>query len=126
MVFAGEACETNRSLVRTESCWKTRVTVLLHCSQPSRKFQHASGRCVGFRLAKALIGNARQATSEGKSGPVEAGLTGPAATALSLVELYVIYIYIHSLLVCKSRLHWRHYSTSFVTKIPSFQHVDVL
>ena len=30
----------------------------------------------------ALIGNARQATSEGKSGPVETGLTGPAATAL--------------------------------------------
>ena len=30
----------------------------------------------------ALIGNARQATSEGESGPVETGLTGPAATAL--------------------------------------------
>ena len=80
--FAGEACETNRSLVRTESCWKTRVTVLLHCSQPSRKFQHASGHCVGFRRAKALIGNARQATGKGKSGPVETGLTRPAATAL--------------------------------------------
>ena len=34
--FAGEACETN---LRTESCWKTHGTVLLHCSQPSRKFQ---------------------------------------------------------------------------------------
>ena len=30
----------------------------------------------------ALIGNARQATSEGKSGLVEAGLTGTATTAL--------------------------------------------
>ena len=40
--FASEACETNRSLVRTESCWKTRGTVLLHCSQPSRKFQHGT------------------------------------------------------------------------------------
>ena len=29
-----------------------------------------------------LIGNARQAMSEGKSGPVETRLTGPAATAL--------------------------------------------
>ena len=35
----------------------------------------------------ALISNARQATSEGKdskSGPVETGLTGPAATALMI------------------------------------------
>ena len=30
---------------------------------------------------RAIIGNAREATSEGKSGPVETGLTGPAATA---------------------------------------------
>ena len=30
---------------------------------------------------------ARQATSEGKSGPVETGLTGPAAMALSLSKL---------------------------------------
>ena len=29
-----------------------------------------------------LIGDARQATSEGKSGPVETGLTGLAGTAL--------------------------------------------
>ena len=41
--FAGEACETNRSLVlKNGKCWKTRVTVLLHCSQPSRKFQHGT------------------------------------------------------------------------------------
>ena len=35
----------------------------------------------------ALIGNVRKATSEGKSGPVETGLTGPAATALLCLEL---------------------------------------
>ena len=40
------------------------------------------GHCVGVRQAMALIGNAGQATSEGKSAPVETGLTGPAATAL--------------------------------------------
>ena len=80
--FASEACETNRSLVRTESWWMTSGTVLLHCSQPSCKFQHASRRCVGIRQAMALIGNARQATSEGRSDPVETGLTGLAATAL--------------------------------------------
>ena len=34
---------------------------------------------MGVHQAMALIGNA---TSEGKSGPVETGLTGPAATAL--------------------------------------------
>ena len=40
--FAGEACETNRLLAKTESCWKTHGTVLLHCLQPSRKFQHGT------------------------------------------------------------------------------------
>ena len=37
---------------------------------------------MGVRRAMALISNAKQATSEGKSGPVETGLTRPAATAL--------------------------------------------
>ena len=40
--FAGEACETNCSLVRMESCWKTYGKVLSHCSQPSHKFQHGT------------------------------------------------------------------------------------
>ena len=40
--FAGEACVTNHSLVRMESCWKTRGTVLLHCSQASCNFQHGT------------------------------------------------------------------------------------
>ena len=38
--------------------------------------------CVGVRRALPVIGDAKQATSEGESGPVETGLTGPAATAL--------------------------------------------
>ena len=37
---------------------------------------------MGVRQAMAQIGNTRQATSEGKNGSVETGLTGPAATAL--------------------------------------------
>ena len=42
---------------------------------------------MGVRRAMALIGDARRATGEGKSDPVETGLTGPAATALlTLVE----------------------------------------
>ena len=43
--FAGKTCETNCLLVRTESCWKTRGTVLLYCLQPSRKFQHGTYEC---------------------------------------------------------------------------------
>ena len=39
---------------------------------------------MGVHQAMVLIGNARQATSEGRSVPVETGLTGPAATALYL------------------------------------------
>ena len=37
---------------------------------------------MSVRRAMALIGNGKQATGEGKSGSVEIGLTGPAATAL--------------------------------------------
>ena len=37
---------------------------------------------MSVRQPLALIGDARQATSEGKSGPVETGLTGAVATAL--------------------------------------------
>ena len=40
---------------------------------------------MGVRQAMVLIGNAGQATSEGKSGLVETGLTGLAATALVCV-----------------------------------------
>ena len=92
--FAGEVCETNHLLVKMESCWKTRGTVLLHCmltaiSQVSRRYLCASGHCMGVRQAMVLIGNARQAMSEG-NGPVETGLTGPAATALYRLSEYEV------------------------------------
>jgi len=37
---------------------------------------------MGIHRVMALIGDANRAMGEGKSGPVETGLTGPAATAL--------------------------------------------
>ena len=42
----------------------------------------AWGPCVRVDKAMVLIGNAKGAMNEGKCGPVETGLTGPAATAL--------------------------------------------
>ena len=74
----------NCQIVRTESCWKedlrnSSVALLAGILQVSKWCLCALGRCVGVRRAIALIGNARQATSRGKSGPVETGLTGPAA-----------------------------------------------
>ena len=41
--------------------------------------------------AMVLIGNAKQATVEGKSGPVETRLTGPAATALCRLVVLAIW-----------------------------------
>ena len=55
------------------------VALFAAISQVSTWYLCTSGRCVGVRQA---IVNARQATSEWKSGPVETGLTGPATTAL--------------------------------------------
>ena len=49
----GEACETNCYLVKTESCWKICGTVLLHCSQPSCKFQHGTYVFRGIAWASA-------------------------------------------------------------------------
>ena len=78
------------SLVRTESCWKEdswNSSVALFAA--SHKFQHGTLCASAFGALRgrppsngAIIGNARQATSEGKSGLVETGLTGPAATTL--------------------------------------------
>ena len=87
--FVGEACETNHSQVRTKSCWEkhspnSSVTLLAAIMQVSTWFLCAWGRRVGVRRAMPLIGDARQATSEGKSSQVETGLTGPAGTALYL------------------------------------------
>ena len=39
-------------------------------------------RAMGVHLALALSSDAKQAMGEGKSGPVETGLTGLVATAL--------------------------------------------
>ena len=41
----------------------------------------------------ALIGDTKQAMSEGKSGPVETGLTKPAATDLRLQPCVVCYLF---------------------------------
>ena len=56
--FAGEPCETNHYLVRMETCWKTRGTVLLHCLQPSCKFQHGT-MCFGALRGCFLVSTAR-------------------------------------------------------------------
>ena len=51
--------------------------------------------------ALPVIGDAKQATSEGKSGPVETGLTEPAATAQvhldSLIGKYVDHFFFFEL-----------------------------
>ena len=62
------------------------VALFAAISQVSAWYLCALGRCVGVRQAMSLIGNARQATSEGKSGLVETRLTGPAVTALQSGE----------------------------------------
>ena len=74
-----------------ESCWEksspnSSVAQLTAITQVSTWYLCACGRCVGVRRAMVLIGNARQASSEGNSGPVETRLTGPAATALNAAE----------------------------------------
>ena len=51
-------------------------------SQASTHHLCAWGPCVGARQAMVLIGDTKQATSEGESGPVETGLTGPVPMAL--------------------------------------------
>ena len=65
-----------------EDSWNSSVALFAAISQVSTWYLCAAVRCVGIRQAMTLIGNARQATGEGKSGPVETGLNGPAATAL--------------------------------------------
>ena len=42
--------------------------------------------CVGVRRTLAQFGDAKQAMGEGKSDPVETGLTGSAATALCICD----------------------------------------
>ena len=53
---------------------------------------------MGVCRALALFGNAKQGMGEGKSGPVETGLTGPAATALYqtiIIALWTINCFMH-------------------------------
>ena len=74
--FVDETSETNLSLGRMESCWEDDLEeILSHCSQPSRKFQHVTSQrtlwvCQAMDRM-ALIGNTKQAMSEGKSGSIE-------------------------------------------------------
>ena len=64
--------------------------ILLHCLQPSCiMFQHFTMRAMGIHRALALVGDAKQAMGEEKSGPVETGLTG-------LVTMFLLL----SILVC--------------------------
>ena len=73
----------DHSVGRMENCWKTRsfalFAALVLCCNMSPHCVRAMG--VVCR-ALALFGDAKQAMGEGKSGPVETGLTGPVATAL--------------------------------------------
>ena len=57
--------ETNRSLRRMESCWKEDLEEF---------FRAVRSHVTSFNMSVLS-----QATGEGKSGPVETGLTGPAA-----------------------------------------------
>ena len=59
--FTGEACETDRSLVKMESCWKTRGTVLLYCSQPSCEFDAAKREqpAIGSEIEAPLLRGAK-------------------------------------------------------------------
>ena len=77
---------------------------LSHCSQPSRiMLQHVTKLCAchGRLPSIGLFGDAKQAMGEGKSGPVETGLTGPVATALSREEPDISLSNVNS----KARLH---------------------
>ena len=98
--FADEACETNRSLGRTESCWKTRKRFFRTvCSHLVLCF-NVLPRCVcamGVREHWPYLATPSKPWGRpGKSGPVETGLTGPVATALlqlhSLEVASTIYI----------------------------------
>ena len=76
--FADEACET--IIIHLEE-WKGVGRVMSHCLQPSRKLQHMSPACLRALCGCSLSNDAnwrretKQATGEGKSGPVETGLT---------------------------------------------------
>ena len=70
-------------------CFCTRFTAISHCHLPT---QHAWSPCVGIHQVMALIGDAKQAMSEGKSGLVETGLTWLVSMALTITWLYLLWI----------------------------------
>ena len=70
--FAPFAC----SHLASFNMWHIAITGL-----PS---QRVCWPCMGIQWALALICDAKDALSEGKSGPVETGLTGPASMALNV------------------------------------------
>ena len=59
--FADEACKTIIICLEEQKAVERLGRVLLHCSHPSRKFQHV------VCWAMVLIGNAKQVTGKGKS-----------------------------------------------------------
>ena len=85
--FPDEACETNCSLGRMESCWKENpkefFALFAVILQVSTCHLCALGPCVGVHRAMVLTSDAK-ATGEEKSGPVDTGLTRPAAMTLIL------------------------------------------
>ena len=91
--FANEACETKivpmeERKVEGRKTWKSFFARFTAISQVLTCHLCAWGPCVGVSWAMALIGDAKQAMGEGKSGPVETKLFGPVATALVLVQMY--------------------------------------
>ena len=76
-------CLEERKVVGRKT-WKSFFALFVAISQVSTCHLSVCGHCVGVRRAMALIGGAKQAMGEGKNGPVETGLTGPAATALRI------------------------------------------
>ena len=89
---ADEACETNHSLGRAESWWKTRKR-FFHtvCSHLVLCF-NMSPRCVcaiGIRRVLVLFYNTKQAMGKGKSCSVETRLNGLVATALYRLQSHL-------------------------------------
>ena len=62
-----------------DSVFRTVRSHLVLCYNMSPRCVRAMGVC---RALAYFTGDAKQAMGEGKSGPVETGLTGPVATAL--------------------------------------------
>ena len=77
----------DRSVGRTENCWKTR-SFALFAGIPYYVATCRHAVCVPWRLPSIgpiLIWRRQASHGEGKSGPVETGLTGPVATALQVL-----------------------------------------